>query len=116
MKLVEKYSNQPGERLFPFISPQKYNEALKDIFTLARVNRIVTWYNPMTKVGEQRPLNEIASSHIARRTFIGNLYSQVKDPNLIGSMSGHAEGSKAFVRYRDIDLSIKRDVIDNLLD
>lgn len=116
MKLVEKYSNQPGERLFPFISPQKYNEALKDIFTLARVNRIVTWYNPMTKVGEQRPLNEIASSHIARRTFIGNLYSQVKDPNLIGSMSGHAEGSKVFVRYRDIDLSIKRDVIDNLLD
>jgi hypothetical protein len=31
-------------------------------------------------------------------------------------MSGHAEGSKVFVRYRDIDLSIKRDVIDNLLD
>ena len=116
MKLVENYIDRPGDKLFPFISPQKYNDAIKDIFTLAKIKRIVTWYNPRTKVGEHRPLNEIASSHIARRTFIGNLYSQVKDPNLIGSMSGHVEGSKAFARYRDIDLGIKRDVIDSLMD
>ena len=76
----------------------------------------MTWLNPKTKKGEQRPLNEIASSHIARRTFIANLYSQVKDPNLIGSLSGHTEGSKAFARYRDINIDIKRDLIDSYLD
>ena len=69
------------------------------------------------KKGElTRTLNEIAGSHIARRTFIANLYSQVKDPNLIGSLSGHTEGSKAFARYRDINIDIKRDLIDSYLD
>ena len=57
----------------------------------------------------------MASSHIARRTFIGNLYKKVKDPNLVGALSGHVEGSKAFARYRDIDEDIKKDVV-SLLD
>ena len=39
----------------------------------------------------------------ARRSFIGNLYKKVKDPKLVGKLSGHCEGSKAFARYRDID-------------
>lgn len=57
-------------------------------------------------------LCDIASSHMARRTFIGNLYKKVKDPNIIASMSGHIEGSKAFARYRYIDDDIKQSVID----
>ena len=60
----------------------------------------------------KRPLNEIASSHMARRTFIGNMYKKVKDPDLIGSMSGHVEGSKAFARYRTIDDDMKRELVD----
>mgnify|MGYP006946267864 FL=1 len=48
---------------------------------------------------------------MARRTFIGNLYKQVKDPNLVGSLSGHTEGSKAFARYRDIDEEMKTDLV-----
>lgn len=43
--------------------------------------------------------------------FIGNLYKQVKDPNLVGSLSGHTEGSKAFARYRDIDEEMKTDLV-----
>ena len=42
---------------------------------------------------------------------MGNLYRKVKDPNLIASMSGHVEGSKAFARYREIDDDVKREVI-----
>lgn len=59
-----------------------------------------------------RLLCYIASLHIARRTFIGNLYKKVKDPNIIASMSGHIEGSKAFARYRQIDDEIKQSVIE----
>ena len=59
-----------------------------------------------------KPINEIASSHMARRTFVGNAYKVVKDPNLIGRMSGHVEGSKAFVRYRDIDDDMLKEVIN----
>jgi hypothetical protein len=61
------------------------------------------------------PINEVASSHLARRAFIGNLYKKVKDPNLVGSLSGHVEGSKAFARYRDIDDEMKKETV-NLLE
>jgi len=55
--------------------------------------------------------NEIASNHMARRTFIGNLYILVKDPNLVSALTGHVEGSRAFTRYRTIDIDMKRDLV-----
>ena len=57
------------------------------------------------------PINEMASSLMARRTFIGNIYKLVKDPNLVSALTGHAEGSRAFNRYRDIDIDMKRDLV-----
>lgn len=48
----------------------------------------------------------------ARRTFIGNAYFKVQDPNLIGKMSGHVEGSSAFTRYRKIEDATLKEVID----
>lgn len=114
--LVEKYKGKsPDGRLFPFIGTQKYNDAIKRIFKTCGVTRIVTVMNPKTGEDERRPINEIASSHMARRTFVGNLYKKVKDPNLVGALSGHKEGSKAFVRYRDIDEDMKKELV-SLLD
>lgn len=110
--LVKKYKDKDSKgRLFPFISPQKYNDDIKEIFRLCGVTRSVTVTDSVTGKEIQRPINEVASSHMARRTFVGNLYKQVKDPNLIASMSGHAEGSKAFNRYREIDDDLKKEVI-----
>lgn len=76
-------------------------------------DKILTILNPEF-AEKQRQEQEIASSHLARRTFIGNIYKKVKDPNIIGSMSGHVEGSKAFARYRDIDDEIKLDVLKEI--
>lgn len=114
--IVEKYADAAGGCLLPFISAQRYNDAIKKIFTVCGITRPVTVLNPTTGVEEQRPINEIASSHIARRTFVGNLYRKVKDPNLVGKLSGHKEGSKAFARYRDIDEEMKKEVINLLGD
>lgn len=80
----------------------------------AGISRIVTVINPITRKDEQRPIYEVASSYMARRNFIGNLYKEVKDANLIGCMTGHADGSKAFSRYRAIDDEIKKEVIKKL--
>lgn len=114
--LVIKYRGiDPKNRLFPFISSQKYNDSIKDIFRVCGITRMVTILNPTTGEEEKRPINEVASSHMARRAFIGNLYKKVKDPNLVGSLSGHKEGSKAFARYREIDDDIKKELV-NLLE
>jgi integrase len=102
-------------KLLPFISAQRYNNDIKTIFTLCGITREVPVLNAVSGEYEMKPLNEVASSHMARRTFIGNLYRQVKDPNLIGKLSGHVEGSKAFNRYRDIDMSMKMELV-SLLD
>lgn len=114
-EILSKYADsKKGNMLLPFISPQKYNDAIKKIFTQCGITRIVTVLNPTTGNEEKRPINEIASSHLARRTFIGNIYKEVKDPNLVGALSGHKEGSKAFARYRDIDEEMKRDLVNIL--
>ena len=111
--LVEKYKDIDKQgRLFPFISSQKYNDAIKVIFTKADVVRSVEVRNTLTGETEMRPINEVASSHLARRTFVGNAYFKVQDPNLIGKMSGHVEGSKAFARYRNIEDETLKGIID----
>lgn len=107
--LMKKYKGVDSKgRLFPFIAAQNYNDSIKEIFRLCGITRAVTVINSITGKEEQRPINEVASSHMARRTFVGNLYKKVKDPSLISSMSGHAEGSKAFNRYREIDDEVKK--------
>ena len=114
VEIVERYADFPGDRLLPFISKQKYNDAIKRCFLAARLTRPVTVLDPVTREEVKRPLNEVASSHLARRTFIGNLYKQVADPNVIGSMSGHTEGSRAFARYRTIDDEMKAGLVGML--
>ena len=113
-EIVERYKDNQSDRLFPFVAQQQYNEDIKEMLRIAGIDRMVTVLNPTTRNEEKRPLCEVASSHMARRTFIGNLYKKVKDPNLIGSMSGHVENSRAFVRYRDIDEDMKKELVDLL--
>ena len=113
-EILERHKEYKG-KLLPFISEQKYNDAIKKIFKLAGVDRIVTILDPLTHNEVKRPIYEVASSHLARRTFIGNIYKKVKDPNLVSALSGHKEGSKAFRRYRDIDEEMKKDLV-KLLD
>ena len=113
LALIEKYRGVDRKgRLFPFISPQKYNIALKVIFRMAGITRNVEVRNALTGENEFVPINTIASSHLARRTFIGNAYFKVQDPALIGKMSGHVEGSEAFKRYRKIEDATLKDVIN----
>ncbi len=114
LNILEKYKDLDGEKLLPFISDVQYNKAIKDIFTLAKLTRLVTIIDPKSGETVQRPLNEIASSHLARRTFIGNLYNKVQDPNLIANLSGHTEGSRAFARYRAINDNTKKKLVSYL--
>ena len=110
LALVAKYDGvDKRNRLFPFIAPQNYNDTIKEILTICEITRSVQIRNTKTGEYETRPINEIASSHMARRTFVGTMYNQIADPNIIGAMSGHTTGSKAFARYRNIenDLLVK---------
>ena len=110
---MSPYRSKVNSRpLLPFISAQKYNEAIKEIFKVCGINRLVTVLNPISGEQESKPMYEVASSHMARRCFVGNLYNQIQDPNLISSMSGHVEGSREFARYRKIERDAKKKAVD----
>ena len=111
-QILARHNHGDTEVFFPMRFNFKFNDAIRDILKRAKINRIVTVLNPRTREEEKRPLYEVGTSHMARRTFIGNLYKQVKDPNLVASMSGHANGSVAFARYRAIDDDMKKELID----
>ena len=113
-EIVDKYFNILSGQLLPFSSPQRYNEDIKTILELCDITRMVTVLDPLTRTEKKVPINTIATSHMARRTFIGNIYKKVKDPNLVASLTGHTEGSKAFSRYRDIDTELKRELVGML--
>jgi integrase len=106
--------NPRDNELFTYHCRQEYNNDIRLLLQLLGINRVVTIINRHTHQEEQHPMYELASSHLARRTFIGNLYKQVQDPNLIGALSGHAPNSKAFERYRTIDEDMKRELINKI--
>lgn len=100
---MERDKKEIGERFNSF----------PDSVPRAGLDRMVTVLDQQTREEIQKPLYEVASSHMARRSFIGNIYKKVKDPNLVGALSGHKEGSKAFTRYRTID-EMKKELIGML--
>lgn len=114
LEILDRYKDIPGDKLLPFICEQDYNRDIKKMIRLAGIDRMVTTLNPITREEEKHPIWEVASSHMARRVLIGNLYKEVKDPNLIAKISGHVENSAAFNRYRDIDEEMAKEVIMKL--
>ena len=111
-EILERYTTDDMDApLLPFISAQKYNDAIKRAFKVAGLTRSVTRLNPQTREPEQVPLHEVASSHMARKIFIGNIFKKVKDQSLVSELTGHAPNSKAFSRYRNIDDDMKRDMV-----
>lgn len=112
MDLSAYKSKDNPNPLLPFISREKYNDAIKEIFKACGIDRMVTVLDPVSGEQMQKPFYEVASSHLARRTFVGLLYNQIQDPNLISSMSGHVEGSREFARYRKIEREAKEKAVN----
>ena len=75
----------------------------------AGITRQVVNYNGTTST--LQPIYEIASSHMARRTFVGRLVEAGVPAEIIQGMSGHKKGSKAFARYYNITDKQKADAV-----
>lgn len=110
--ILKRNENLENGKLLPFKGVVSYNTGIKKLLKHCGIDRMVTILDTHGYKMVQKPLYEVASSHTARKTFIGNLYKKVPDPNLIASMSGHCEGSQAFARYRHIDDEMKEKLIE----
>lgn len=111
--ILAKY-DFPDGRLLPFISSQKYNDYIGDMLKEAKLTRQVIVANKVTHKPETKPLNEVVTSHTARKTFIDILMKSGQSESVISTMSGHVKGSKAFHRYYDVDDKQRTDAIKGI--
>lgn len=112
IQILKRY-NDPEGYLLPRMSDVEINRTLKTVFEEAKLNRPVEHLNPLTEKIEFLPLHKVATTHLARRTFAGLMYSAGVKDDIIGSMTGHSENSKAFTRYRAIDMDLKKKATKN---
>ena len=99
-------------RLFALPTLPTYNAEIKAVLKGAGISRQVVNYNGTT--AELNPIYEIASSHMARRSFVGRLVEAGVPAEVIQPMSGHTKGSKAFARYYNITDQQKAEAVAKL--
>lgn len=102
--ILSRYDFPNGD-LLPYITDQKYNDYLKELFKDKSVNitRIVTIADPKTRESIQKSIADVVTTHMARRVFVGGLHRKGVKNEIIASMSGHTKDSKAFSRYYNIN-------------
>lgn len=115
LEIIARYKNkQLNGRLLPFVNSQQYNEDIHEIVRLSGLNRIVMVQDPKTLQTVPKQLWEVASSHIARRTFMANVFKETKSERITSAFTGHVDGSRAFSRYTQVDDDIKLEVLKNM--
>ena len=111
-RILDKYKDCGSDKIFPESAYMSYNKDIKRMLKEAGIDRHVVVIDQLTRESVSRPIYEVASTHMARRTFIGNVYKKFKDQNMVSALTGHKPGSAAFVRYREIDDEMKQEMVD----
>lgn len=114
LEIIQRYADDSNERLLPFVHPNNYNEAIHQFMRLAGLDRIVIIPDKLTMRQVRKPLWEVTTSHTARKTFIEAMFRETKSERITSAFTGHAEGSRAFSRYTDVDDDMKRDIFARL--
>jgi len=117
LSIIARYGEQT--RLFPFMNvngADGYNKNIKVLFHHLKIDRIVAVLNTVTRQMEYKPLYEVATSHLARRTFATAVYNNTGDKKASASLTGHSENSQAYDRYAKAQLPLKKNIIKNVFD
>lgn len=108
LSIIERYKGvSPDGRIFPFVSDVHYNRSIRLILQAAGIDRPVIVRDPKTGASSPHPICEIASSHLARRTFTQLAYARTGEQRLVSSMTGHIPNSAAFSRYSKVTREMK---------
>ena len=87
---------------------QRYNKALRDLLKFCGITRQVSLFNPEFGNNEYRPLCEVASSKLARKTHI-DMLNKVQINYYAAGL--HRAGSDAVFRYTNLELRDRYELI-----
>lgn len=113
-EIIKKYDVPMRQSLIIRHKNHTYIGRIREAIKAAGIDRLVTIRDSHTGEQVQKWLSEVASTHMARRTFIGCLYEQGFRESDICSMSGHKEGSVSIQRYRAVSDERKQKMIDSI--
>lgn len=89
--ILERYQSLDGPLALPVLSNQRINAYLKEIGTMAKLDRVVaktTFLGNERKV-EEKPLSELLTFHVARKTFITMALFLDIQPEVFMKWTGH---------------------------
>lgn len=98
--IMEKYKGRTANSLPPALSNVKMNLYIKEAVKEAKLTDIVSIER--TRAGfttiKQQPINELVSTHTARRSFASNMFKMGVPSIVIMAVTGHRT-EKAFMKY-----------------
>ena len=97
-QIIERY-NLPDGRLLPLVKTCMCDQYIKKVFLQVGLTRKVATIDKKTLLEKHVTIDTLASTHMARRIFVGGLFNAGVNNEVIGSMSGHVAHSKAISRY-----------------
>ena len=81
---------------------QRYNKALRNLLEYCGINRLVSLFDPETGDNISKPLYEVATSKLARKTHI-DMLNKVQINYYVAGL--HSTGSDAVFRYTSLELA-----------
>lgn len=99
LSVLKKYNYE-----LPVITPQKFNEYLKEVGEKAKINApvIIERYSGNRKIIIEKPKYEFMASHMARRTCVTLLLEMGVPPTTIMKLTGHTD-LKTLMKYENTD-------------
>lgn len=103
---------QRTRTLVPCNSCSRFSTVTRKLLTLAGITCDIPGHNTEEVQGNHETDQRNRGQPHNNTGGTGNLYRQVNDPELVASMSGHAEESHVFARYRTTDDGMKMEQVN----
>ncbi|MGA2296471.1 MAG: phage integrase SAM-like domain-containing protein [FCB group bacterium] len=99
---------------FPVISEQRYNQYIKEVCKLARVddNDKISYYEGNQRKSKIIPKNELITSHTARRTFVTLCLERGMPAEVVMKLSGQRSLTEFFKYAKHNPEAVNREFID----
>ena len=103
--------------VFQTMSCVNYNVNIKKVARIAGLNRMVnkTWFKGAERMETSKPLHEVISSHVGRKTFVTLALSSGMPADVLCSITGHKD-SRLLKHYYDISREEQRKWVLHLCD
>lgn len=112
--LLDKYKDVPfrNDKCLPVISNQKFNEYLKELGQLAKLNEpeTVVYYKGNERIEETFKKWELLSTHVGRKTFVSNALFFNIPAEVIMSWTGHKDHKVMESYYKIIGKQKRREM------